>query len=101
MRSRGGIPSFFPILAIFVAVLMAFPLDIGVTGQYLCGVTGQYHKTLPLSSSFLPRAEGTPRRKDRDYEEESILLVAPAAWVAPVRWHRRAVRRARGRIPAY
>src|SRR5262245_27718825 len=35
MRSRGGIPSTFPMVAALVAVFMTTPLDKGVTGQYL------------------------------------------------------------------
>jgi hypothetical protein len=39
-----------------------FPLDRGVTGQHLCGVTGQYHKALGMSSSFSPQTGADPRK---------------------------------------
>src|ERR1700730_2711673 len=65
MRSRGGILSSFPMLAFFLAAAMAFPLDIGVTGQYLY----RYYRSVPqdpLSCPPLPfpaRAGGEARGK--------------------------------------
>src|SRR3977135_3216395 len=51
MRARGGILSSFSYVAADLAVMAWFPLDSGVTGQYLsCSVTGQYHKMREKSS---------------------------------------------------
>src|SRR5262245_2227808 len=46
MRSRGEILSVLPTLSVFSAVSIAFPLDMGVTGQYLFA-----HVVLPVSTT--------------------------------------------------
>src|SRR6516164_1008644 len=77
MRSRGGIPSVFPIVAALMAVFMTSPLDKGVTGQY--------HKGDAKST---PTADADRRRTKR-HEIPSITLVASLARASAVRSRRR------------
>src|SRR6516165_1657823 len=96
MRSRGGIPSAFPVLAIFIAVVMAFPLDTGVTGQYL----HVRYRSVPQAPSvvilFLSPGRRCSPQKGSSYEEKRILLVAPVARAPRIRGSRLAARWAWG-----
>src|SRR6516225_4349064 len=109
MRSRGGILSSFPILNFFSATIMALPLDIGVTGQYLhlC-YRSVPTSVLPVSTTrpaacllTLITADGPDRSKEEHHEIQSTIRSAALAGAHPVRAHRRLVRRARCGRPAH
>src|SRR6516164_11623241 len=85
MRSRGGIPSVFPVLATFVAVIMAFLLTQVLPVSTYMFVTGQYHKPRPLSLLFLTPGRRCSPRKGSSCEEKRILLAAPVARAPRIR----------------
>src|SRR5262249_38502815 len=62
MRSRGGIPSSFLKVTAFVAVFIRLPLDIGVTGQYLCRCYRSVPQRPPKVHSFLTAAHRRPAK---------------------------------------
>src|SRR5258707_15684858 len=73
MRARGGILSSFSYVAADLADMTWFPLDSGVTGQYLpCSVTGQYHKTRRKSSPLVT----TPVRQEPSHEPSRSNRIA-------------------------
>src|SRR5262245_13323811 len=92
MRSRGGIPSYFPRVAVFVAVIMAFPLDIGVTGQYLYCC----YRSVPQAPAnvifFLSRGRALAAEMIILNEKQSILLASPPARTRHVRGRRQPFR---------
>src|SRR3977135_980745 len=76
MRARGGILSSFSYVAADLADMAWFPLDSGVTGQYLpCSVTGQYHKMARKSSPLWRPQSG---RSQVMSLQEAIALQNPA-----------------------
>src|SRR5262249_60785741 len=96
MRSRGGIPSVFPIVAALNAVFMTSPLtEVLPVSTYMC-VTGQYHKGDTKST---PTADADRRRIKR-HETPSIALVARLARASAVRSRLRTTRRIRPGGPA-
>src|SRR5437899_2271377 len=96
MRSRGGIPSAFPIVAALVAVFMTLPLTRVLPVSTYLGVTGQYHKSDAKST---PTADADRRRTKR-HETPSITLVASLARPSAVRSRRRTTRWIRPGGPA-
>src|SRR5215469_11113079 len=96
MRSRGGIPSVFPIVAALNAVFMTSPLtEVLPVSTYMC-VTGQYHKGDTKST---PSADADRRRIKR-HETPSFTLVASLARASAARSRRRARRWIRPGGPA-
>src|SRR6516164_2006293 len=96
MRSRGGIPSAFPIVATLIAVFMTIPLtEVLPVSTYMC-VTGQYHKGDTKST---PTADADRRRTKR-HETSRITLVASLARASAVRSRRRTTGWIRSRGPA-
>src|SRR6266404_2753635 len=88
MRSRGGIPSAFPIVATLIAVFMTIPLTRVLPVSTYLGVTVQYHKGDAKST---PTADADRRRTKR-HETPSIPLVATIARPSAVRSRRRTTR---------